>query len=101
MQRYCRPAYLVPGPLKWIYLTMGVLMGAAMVEHLRAVVRPAIGTSDSDSGRISGSGAGAWLDGQRNRQRIAGEPANDRAGDRGRTDGDGGRAGAGGSHPAR
>ena len=66
------PSVFGPGPLKWIYLTMAVLMIGGDGGHLRAAVRPAVGTSDSGGGRILGRGAGSRLDGQRDRQRIAG-----------------------------
>ena len=67
-----------PGPLKWIYLTMAVLMAAVMVDTYVPLFGQRLATSDPGRGRIPGRGAGDRLDGQRDRQRIAEQPAGDR-----------------------
>ena len=70
-------------------------------HHICAAVWSTTGAPDPADGRIPGRGTGARLDGQRDRQRLAGQPAHHRAGDRGRTDGDGSGSGAGCGDPAR
>ncbi len=81
------------GPLKWIYLTLAVLMMAVHGGHLRAIVRSAVGTSDSSRGRVPRRLARDRLDSQRDRQRIAEQPSGDRPRRPGRAAADGGRAG--------
>ena len=89
------PSVFGPGPLRWLYLTMAVHDGRRDGHHVCAAVRSATGAPDPADGRIPGCGAGARLDGQRDRQRLAGQPPEPRAGDRGRAGDDGSRSGLG------
>ena len=65
------PSAFRPGPLKWIYLTLGVLMAATMVDMYVPLFGQRLAHLVPVAAGFLGVGAGDRLDGQRDHQRIA------------------------------
>ena len=83
------------GPLKWVYLTLGLLVACHQGGSLRSAVRSAAGAPGADRCRAAGCVVVTGLDDQRTWQRLAEQGALDRGrGDRCAA-GNGGRPGAG------
>ena len=86
-----------PGPLKWIYLTLGLLMAATMADMYVPLFGQRLGSPRARRRRLPRRGTVGRLDVQRDRQRLGEQNPRDRADRGGRPAGDGGRTGAGGA----